>query len=127
MPRRTDRVRRDRGRSRGALHSSPGGGVLNELALEARGLTKFYGGGYTFVGRPRPANHAVSNVALSLSRGETLGIVGESGCGKSTLARILAGLTRPSAGTVSINGQVFVSDKTKPPRAGRRTVQYVFQ
>ena len=54
---------------RRALSSSPGGGVLNELALEARGLTKRYGGGYTLIGRPRPANHAVSNVAFSLSRG----------------------------------------------------------
>jgi oligopeptide/dipeptide ABC transporter ATP-binding protein len=100
---------------------------LIELALEARGLTKFYGGGYTLFGRPRPANHAVSNVALSLSRGETLGIVGESGCGKSTLARMLAGLTPPSAGTVSINGRVFVGDRTTPPQAGRRAIQYVFQ
>ena len=100
---------------------------MNEPALEARGLTKLYGGGYTLIGRPRAANHAVSDVALSLSRGETLGIVGESGCGKSTLARMLAGLTPPSAGTVSINGQVFVGDRTTPPRAGRRTIQYVFQ
>src|ERR1700693_4137503 len=127
MPRRTGRVRRGREQSRGALPSSPGGGVLSELALEARGLTKLYGGGATLFGRPRAANHAVSDVALSLTRGETLGIVGESGCGKSTLARMLAGLTLPSAGTVSINGQVFVGDRTTPPRAGRRTVQYVFQ
>jgi peptide/nickel transport system ATP-binding protein len=100
---------------------------LNEPALEARGLTKLYGGGYTLIGRPRAANHAVSDVALSLCRGETLGIVGESGCGKSTLARMLAGLTPPSAGTVSINGQIFAADRTTPPRAGRRTIQYVFQ
>jgi oligopeptide/dipeptide ABC transporter ATP-binding protein len=100
---------------------------VNEPALEARGLTKLYGGGATLLGRPRAANHAVSDVALSLGRGETLGIVGESGCGKSTLARMLAGLTPPSAGTVSINGQVFVGDGSTPPRAGRRTIQYVFQ
>ena len=112
-------LRRDRERPRRALSSSAGGGVLNELALEARGLTKLYGGGHTLVGRPRPANHAVNDVALSLSRGETLGIVGESGCGKSTLARMLAGLTPPSAGTVSINGQVFVGDRTAPPRVGQ--------
>ena len=100
---------------------------MNEPALEARGLTKRYGGGATLLGRRRAANHAVSDVALSLSRGETLGIVGESGCGKSTLARMLAGLTPPSAGTVVINGQVFVGDGIVPRRAGRRAIQYVFQ
>ena len=100
---------------------------MNEVALQARGLAKLYGGGRTLLGWPRPAIHAVTNVALSLLRGQTLGIVGESGCGKSTLARMLAGLTLPSAGTVSINGQVFVGDRTTPPRAGRRTIQYVFQ
>jgi ABC-type dipeptide/oligopeptide/nickel transport system ATPase subunit len=40
---------------------------------------------------------------------------------------MLAGLTPPSAGTVSINGQIFAADRTTPPRAGRRTIQYVFQ
>src|ERR1700733_1473911 len=77
-------------------------------------------------GRPRPANHAVTSVALSLLRGQTLGIVGESGCGKSTLARMLAGLTPPSAGTVSINGRVF-DDGNARPRVERRAIQYVFQ
>src|ERR1700722_15883441 len=127
MPGRAGRIRRDRERAPRALSSSAGGDVLNEVALQARGLAKLYGGGRTLLGWHRPANHAVTNVALSLLRGETLGIVGESGCGKSTLARMLAGLTLPSAGTVSINGQVFVGDRTTPPRAGRRTVQYVFQ
>jgi oligopeptide/dipeptide ABC transporter ATP-binding protein len=100
---------------------------LNELALEARGLTKLYGGGYTLVGRPRPANHAVSNVAIALNRGQTLGIVGESGCGKTTLARMLAGLTLPSAGTISINGQILANDRGSRLHSGRRAIQYVFQ
>jgi len=100
---------------------------LNEVALEARGLTKLYGGGYRLIGRPRLANHAVSDVSFSLLRGQTLGIVGESGCGKSTLARMLAGLVSPSAGTVSVNGKVFAGEGITPPRAARRTIQYVFQ
>src|SRR5699024_12460871 len=36
--------------------------------------------------------HAVNDVSLTVSRGQTLGIVGESGCGKSTRARVLVGL-----------------------------------
>ena len=85
------------------------------------------GGGRTLLGWPRPANHAVTNVALSLLRGQTLGIVGESGCGKSTLARMLAGLTLPSAGTVSINGRVFGGGGNAPLSMERRAIQYVFQ
>ena len=41
---------------------------------------------------------AVEDVSLTVSEGETLGIVGESGCGKSTVARCLAGLLRPGSG-----------------------------
>lgn len=100
---------------------------MNEVALQARGLGKLYGGGRTLLGWPRPANHAVTNVALSLLRGQTLGIVGESGCGKSTLARMLAGLTLPSAGTVSINGRVFGGGGNAPLSMERRAIQYVFQ
>jgi oligopeptide/dipeptide ABC transporter ATP-binding protein len=100
---------------------------LSEFALQACGLTKLYGGGHTLFGQARPVNHAVSNVVLSLSRGETLGIVGESGCGKSTLARMLSGLTPPSAGTVTVNGRVFAGDGNARPRGERRTIQYVFQ
>jgi peptide/nickel transport system ATP-binding protein len=100
---------------------------LSEFALQARGLTKFYGDGYSLFGRPRSVNHAVDSVFLSLGRGETLGIVGESGCGKSTLARMLAGLTPPSSGTVAVDGRVFAGEGRAPPPGERRTIQYVFQ
>ncbi len=69
------------------------------------------------------AVQAVSDVSLSVSRGETLGLVGESGCGKSTLGRMLAGIIAPSAGRVLLNG-------TPPMAHGRKTttrIQTVFQ
>lgn len=47
---------------------------------------------------------AVDSATLSVARGEVVGIAGSNGAGKSTFARILAGFTRPDAGTVSICG-----------------------
>jgi oligopeptide/dipeptide ABC transporter ATP-binding protein len=78
-------------------------------------------------GRRRPAVHAVDNVTIALARGETLGIVGESGCGKSTLARMLANLTRPSAGTIRVMGLAHLGEHAERPPGGRRAIQYVFQ
>ncbi|MBV8070488.1 MAG: ABC transporter ATP-binding protein [Acidobacteriaceae bacterium] len=49
---------------------------------------------------------AVSNVSFSVGKGEMLGIVGRNGSGKSTLLKIIAGVYRPSAGRVVVNGSI---------------------
>jgi len=74
--------------------------------------------------QPRQTLHAVSGVDVNVARGGVLGIVGESGCGKSTLARMLLGLTPPSAGTIFIDGEDVA---TMDRRALARRVQPVFQ
>jgi NitT/TauT family transport system ATP-binding protein len=49
--------------------------------------------------------HALGPVDLDLRRGEFFAVVGPSGCGKSTLLEVLAGLQRPTAGTVLFEGR----------------------
>lgn len=49
---------------------------------------------------------ALEDVSFQLRRGEAVGLVGKNGSGKSTLLRIIAGLIKPDAGSVEINGRV---------------------
>ena len=50
--------------------------------------------------------YALKDVSFCIDSGESLGIVGGNGAGKSTLLSLVAGLTQPSAGRVSVNGRV---------------------
>ncbi|MBQ6775874.1 MAG: ATP-binding cassette domain-containing protein, partial [Synergistaceae bacterium] len=47
----------------------------------------------------------LQDIDLSVSSGEFVCFLGQSGCGKSTLLRLLAGLEKPSAGEILLNGQ----------------------
>jgi peptide/nickel transport system ATP-binding protein len=91
--------------------------------IQARGLSRTFSVN-TGMFQPRQTLHAVNGVDLTVERGKVLGIVGESGCGKSTLARMLLGLTPPTSGSISIDGQDIAS---MDRRALARRVQPVFQ
>ena len=47
----------------------------------------------------------LSDVSMHLKTGEIVALLGRSGSGKSTLLRLIAGLTRPTQGTVKIDGE----------------------
>lgn len=68
---------------------------------------------------------AVDDVSLSLTRGASLGLVGESGCGKSTLGRMACGLLSPSRGRVLLDGRPLPPAGAGSWAAGR--IQMIFQ
>jgi ABC-type polysaccharide/polyol phosphate transport system ATPase subunit len=49
---------------------------------------------------------ALSDVSFTVARGETFGVVGPNGCGKSTLLKLVAGLFKPTAGQLAVDGKV---------------------
>jgi ABC-type oligopeptide transport system ATPase subunit len=69
----------------------------------------------------------VSDINLSISGGETLGLVGPSGSGKSTIGRMVLGLTTPTAGTILYRGQQLHTSRGVIAQELRRDVQMVFQ
>jgi putative ABC transport system ATP-binding protein len=94
---------------------------VTDPILDVRGVSKTYGSGAAEV-------HALDHVDLAVDRGELVAIMGPSGSGKSTLMHLLAGLDRPSEGSVEIAGQDITSMGDKQLTLLRRKhIGFVFQ
>ncbi|MEX1662337.1 ABC transporter ATP-binding protein [Thioclava sp. 15-R06ZXC-3] len=94
------------------------------IALQVTDISKTFLVGKRLFGGAKGAVKAVHPITLSVTTGETLGIVGESGCGKSTLARMLVGLIPSTTGQIEIEGAAL--NTADPADFGKR-IQYVFQ
>jgi len=92
--------------------AEPGSG---ETVLHLEDVTRTFG-----------VEAAVSDFTLSVREGELLTLLGPSGCGKTTTLRMIAGLERPTAGEISIDGETVAGDGTFVPPE-ERDVGLVFQ
>src|SRR4051812_12152885 len=99
--------------AQGADHGRYG---ASEAILSLTNISKAFG--------PTLANNDVS---ISVAPGEALGLVGANGAGKSTLMRILAGVTVPDTGMLSIAGKVVDFADFSPQMARRSGICFVHQ
>jgi len=88
--------------------------------IEIRGLHKIY---------PIPGGevHALTNINLTIEKGDIYGIIGMSGAGKSTLIRCLNRLDTPTDGQILIDGENILAMDKKQLRATRRRMAMIFQ
>ncbi len=89
--------------------------------VSAVDVTRRYGEGDTCV-------HALRGVTLDVARGKLTAVMGPSGSGKSTLMHILAGLDKPTSGTVSIDGtEITTLGDSALTKLRRKHIGFVFQ
>lgn len=89
--------------------------------LRTENLTKTYGFKETAVKALKPTD-------IEIRKGEFIAIIGPSGSGKSTLLHLLAGLDKPSAGQVYINGtNIYSMSEKELSRFRRRNIGFIFQ
>ena len=96
------------------------------VLLQVRNLVKHFEVGGRLFGA-RGTVRAVDGVSFEISRGETLGLVGESGCGKTTTGRCILQLERPTSGSIVFEGKELTGVTEGELRLVRRRMQVIFQ
>lgn len=95
--------------------------TTNETLVEIKHLKKYFN-----MGRKGDLK-AVDDLSFSISRGETVGMVGESGCGKTTAGRSILRLYEPTAGEVLFEGENILKISNTKMKNLRRDMQMIFQ
>jgi oligopeptide transport system ATP-binding protein len=100
---------------------------MSETLLRVTDLVKHFPVTGGLLSRQTGTVRAVDGVSFELSRGETLGLVGESGCGKTTTGRCILQLERPTSGSIRFEGQELTTLPHAALRRVRRRMQVIFQ
>jgi oligopeptide/dipeptide ABC transporter ATP-binding protein len=98
-----------------------------DVLLEIKNLRKYFPVRGGFIEGSKGIVKAVDGVNLEVTRGETLGLVGESGCGKTTLGRMILRLEAPTEGEIFFEGENVLGYNGERLKKFRRDVQMVFQ
>lgn len=88
--------------------------VTEERVLALQGVVKHFGG-----------VRALDGANLAVGKGTIHGLIGQNGAGKSTLIKVLAGLHRPDAGSIAVNGRSYAA--LTPRQAEALGVQFIHQ
>ena len=75
-------------------------------------MVKLHDVSYTYMSGGPFEKTAVKGINLELKRGEFVGLIGHTGSGKSTLVQLIAGLTKPTAGTIEVDGKTLFKKGT---------------
>jgi len=104
-----------------ATSSEPAETLSGTIVVSARDVSRVYGAGETAV-------QALREVSLDIPRGQFTAVMGPSGSGKSTLMHILAGLDRPTTGTVAIDGtEITTMGDQELTLLRRNHIGFIFQ
>ncbi|WP_413560377.1 ABC transporter ATP-binding protein [Bdellovibrio sp. HCB209] len=99
----------------------------DKILLEVKDLQTHFPHTGGLLGRVQGYTKAVDGVSFKVTKGKTLGLVGESGCGKTTLGRTLMRLVESTAGQIVYDGQDITKMSAKQMLPIRKKMQIVFQ
>lgn len=100
---------------------------MPDLLLQVHNLKKYFPVNGGLLNQHKQYVHAVDDISLSISEGETLGLVGESGCGKSTLGQVILQLQKATSGEILYRGTDLCKLPSSALRKMRRELQIIFQ
>jgi len=101
------------------IHAPPLSTTVDVPLIQVKNVTAGYGPSQNII--------ALKNIDLTISAGETVGVIGESGSGKTTLGRVISGLMGSKEGGVYLDGKSLSHNVNQRSRDELRQIQFAFQ